>query len=210
MTKENSNPKGQHITNLSLAQDTALVLNMVGNHQPTFVARTGKQKLLAKLKLGSQQDIALDMDIGCGCYDEQGALLDVVWYGKVRAFDSMVRLAYDTFIGMNKTYVPTSVEEVLSIRLPHLPKQVTHLALFVHCYDGYALKQLVAGRVGLKTGDHHSVHELALAECADGVAGVCLWQLHREGDVWQVWAINEPVAGDTIGKMATHWQVKKH
>lgn len=201
----------QMITRLVVTPDTPIVLTMISAHQPTTVAPTSKQKLLAKIGFGTRHDIPLDMDVGCGCYDEQGKLLDVVWYGKVRAFDGAVRLPYDTFIGMNKLYVPSVVEEELSVRLLHLPEQVQTLVLFVHCHGNYPLKQLTAGKVSLKVSDHHSVHEMTLANCADDVAGMAVWQVSRvDAESWQVWAINEPAAGDTIGKMATHWQIKKH
>lgn len=201
----------QPITTLLVNKDTPIVLDLVGSHQPTFVARTGKQKLLAKFGFGSRHDIPLDMDVGCGCYDEQGKLLDVVWYGKVRAFDGAVRLPYDTFIGMNKKYTPTSVQEHCSVRLFHLPQNVQTLVLFVHCHGNYPLKQLTVGELCLKVSDHHTIHEMTLANCADDVAGMAVWQVSRvDAESWQVWAINEPVAGDTIGKMATHWQIKKH
>lgn len=198
----------QMVARLVATPDTPTILTMISAHQPTTVAPTSKQKFLAKFGFGTRHDIALDMDVGCGCYDGQGNLLESVWYGKVRAFDGAVRLTYDTFIGMNKLYTPLQVEEELNVRLLHLPKEVQTLVLFVHCHGNYPLKKLTVGKVGLKVSDHHSIDELSLAECADDVAGMAVWQISRDGDAWQVWAINEPVTGDTIGNMATHWQIK--
>lgn len=211
---------GQLITVLSVSKEVPVILTLSSSHQPTVVPATNKAKLLAKVGLDSKDDVALDVDVGCGCYDGQGKLLDVVWYGKVRAFDGAVRLMYDTFIGMNKLYSPSVVEESLSVRLLNLPEQVQALVLFVHCHHNHALKQLTAGKASLKVSDHHSVHELTLTAFADDVAGVALWRLCREhenddnhlnhtSDKWQVWAMSEPVAGGHIGEMATHWQTHK-
>lgn len=191
---------------LTLTADDPIVLTLMGSHQPTFIPVGNKQKLLAKLKLTDTKDVPLDLNLGCAGFDKDGQLLDVVWYANVRAFDGAIRLGLDTFIGMNKVYTPSVVEESLNVRLAKLPPEVSRLVCFVQCRGG-ALAQLLAGKVSLKTSDHHTLGEVALATGDKTATGVAIWQLTRESDnVWQVFEKYTPVLGDTIGELAKNWR----
>lgn len=205
---------GLVVANLPVIDNAPIVLTMTSAHQPTFVAKTGKAKLLAKLPLGDDSPVALDIDIGCGLYDGQGVCLDVAWYGKLRACDDAVRLHGDTFVGMQKDYLPTWVEESLSVRLAMLPQQVQTVALFLRTQGDYALRQAQAGKVILKD-DHHSLSEIAYSEFADSQSA-CVWQIKRkhlanQDSVQEVWQVVRPrqvavLGAKTLGEMMKLWK----
>lgn len=176
-------------------------------HQPLELPKTGLQKWLAKLpKIGDDSPVPMDIDLSCGLYNDKGELLEVVWYGKVRSLYESVRHHGDTFIGMNKAYRPSMVEESLSIRIWELDEQVSRLAVFVHSHNLQDLNLAPFGNIYLSDNEGKLIHETPFASFEEGVTGVCAWQFvkMRDGD-WRVSAPMSAVKAKNSAEIAKKW-----
>lgn len=182
-----------------------LGLLMTTSHQPTLLAKSGLKGLLAKLPFGDDTPVPIDIDVSCGLYNDKGELLEAVWYGNLRSQGESVRHHGDTFIGMNKAYRPSLVEENLSIRLHELPKEVHRLALFVHSKGGEPLAKAVAGMVYLKDGEGRVIHERSFASLDKAATGICAWQMVRSEGDWRVSAPMSVLKAANAGEMPKKW-----
>lgn len=189
------------------SQDTdGTRLDFLVSYEAKSFAKTGIQALLAKTPLGDDKPVAMDLDVGCGLYDELGRLIDTVWFGNKRAINDLVRHHGDTFVGMNKTYRPDRAEETLSVRFYRHQDfaKVCRVAWFVHSYHRHALNQTV-GDVVLVAGET-PLCQMPLAGVDDGVFALCAWQMVRCDDDWQVLAPMKAITAKNAGEMAQQWQ----
>lgn len=175
------------------------------SHQPTALPKSGLAGLIAKTPWGNSQPVAMDIDVSCGLYNQKGELIEVVWYGNLRNQGESVRHHGDTFIGMNKAYRPSLVQESLTIRLHELPQAVYRLALFVHSKKNQALSKAVDGVVYLKDGEDNLLHERAFASFDESVKGFCAWQLVRVDDDWRISAPMAAISAKNSGDIAKKW-----
>lgn len=182
-------------------------LVVTSSHQPTELPKTGIDKWLAKLpKIGDDRPVAMDIDLACGLYNDKGQLLEVVWYGNVRSLYESVRHHGDTFIGMNKAYRPSLVEESLSIRLWQLDPEVARVAIFVHSYHRQDLNLAIFGKIHLTDNEGTNIHEMPFAGFDEGVTGVCAWQLVKMRDKdWRISAPMSYVKAKHAAEMAKKW-----
>lgn len=176
------------------------------SHQPTELPKSGLQALLAKTPLADDAPVAMDIDVSCGLYDDKGKLLEVVWYGNVRNFYQSVRHHGDTFVGMNKAYRPSMIEETISIRIWELEQDIHRVALFVHSHHKQPLNKAVDGHIFLNDSDGKLIHEMPFASFTDDVYAVCAWQLvkMRDGD-WRLSAPMSVIKAKNSGEIAKNW-----
>lgn len=183
-------------------------LVITSSHQPTKLAKTGLQALLAKTPLSKDTPVPMDIDIACGLYDEKGELLEVVWYGNLRNKDESVRHNGDTFIGMNKEYQPSTVQETLVIRYGLLDKRIHRLAIFVHSATNAPLRKALSGQISLHDNENTRIHQIEFATLDEKTTGLCAWQLVRTfDDDFRITALSEPVVGKTAGELAKKWSI---
>lgn len=175
------------------------------SHQPTVVPKSGFDALLAKTPFGSDEPIEMDIDVSCGLYDEAGKLMEVVWYGNTRNIDETIRHHGDTFIGMNKAYRPSMIEESLTIRLNELEQTVHRVALFIHSNDKVSLNQAVSGTGYLLDSEGVIIHEIPFASLENNVYAICAWQLVRVSHDWRVSAPVAFVKAKDSGEIAEKW-----
>lgn len=208
MTTHSRPPLAIHFESKTLRQlgvSDAKIL-ITSSHQPTFLPKTGLAKMWAKTPWGVDTPVAMDVDLSCGLYDAQGAFIEAVWYGNLRNQNQSVRHHGDTFIGMNKAYRPSLVDENLSARLVDAPKDAHFLAFFAHSANRQPLAKAVDGMLYLKDGEGKTLHERAFANFEGGVTGFCAWQFAREDDDWRAFAVMRPVSGKDSGDLAKKWR----
>lgn len=185
-------------------------LTIVSSHQPTWLPPSGMARLMSKMPWASDEPVAMDIDVSCGLYNQQGELLDVIWYGNLRNVGESVRHHGDTFIGMNKAYRPNLVEERLTVRLQELSSAVYRLALFVHSKNDQALALAVDGMVFLQDSEDNVIHQHAFASFEQSVKGFCAWQLVRIEDDWRISAPMSAINAKNSGEIAKKWHGIAH
>lgn len=175
------------------------------SHQPTIVPKTGLDSLLAKTPFGGDEPDEMDIDVSCGLYDEAGKLMEVVWYGNTRNIDETIRHHGDTFVGMNKAYRPSVIEERLTIRLNELEQTVHRVALFIYSNNKLSLNHAVSGSGYLLDSEGIIIHEIPFASLEEGVYALCAWQLVRVSNDWRVSAPVAFVKAKDSGEIAEKW-----
>lgn len=183
-------------------------LTVTSSHQPTELKKTGLSALMAKTPFGKDVPVPMDIDVACGLYDKAGNLIEVVWYGNLRNATETVRHHGDTFIGMNKSYRPNSVNESLSIRFDELDEHVHRLVVFVHSATLAPLKKAVFGKIGLYDANNNVIHEIEFSTLQERVTGLCAWQIVRTfDDDFRITALVESVSGKNAGELAKKWSI---
>ncbi len=174
-------------------------------HEPTTLPKTGLAYWLGRLPLNSST-CAMDIDIGCGLYDDHGTLLEMVWYARMRSKDELVRHGGDSFREMSKYYRPDSIKERLSVRFGELDKRVHKLAFFVHSFYHQPLALAKSGKIGLYDNEGVLIHHIPLTALAADCTALCAWQMRRLDSDWQIAAPMLAMTGNTIEELAKQWQ----
>lgn len=172
------------------------------SHQPTHLAKTGKDALLAKLPLIGNGELhrAIDVDLSCLIYDKNHELLDKVWYGKLRSQNDAVRHLGDSFKGSAQGHTPL-VEETIVVRLSELSKQIHRIIFAVSSYHKQPLAQADMGIIRLSDNEGHLIHDLMLDALPKDCTTLHAWQMERLLGDWRISAIMANVNDGILGQL---------
>ncbi|MFB6398642.1 TerD family protein, partial [Polymorphospora sp. 2-325] len=159
----------------------------------------GVQLTLVRMGLGwdpikrrglfGSREIDVDLDASAILFADQQPV-DIAFYNQLRSKDGSI-----AHTGDNRTGDGDGDDESIIVDLARVPAHVTTVLFVVTSYQGHTFEQVEAAFCRLV--DETTRQELARYTLSGGVGttGMVMAKVYREGGVWKMMAIGEPVQG---------------
>lgn len=157
-------------------------------YQQTEFQKTGWRALMRKLPIFKSMTpfkppmLDMDIDLSCVMLDKSQQVVDKVWYGNLRSSNESVRHGGDALTGAKTLEDRLANQEVISIRLSELPKEVHHLLFVISSYYKHPLSRAKKGVTKMVDAENQLIHATALDTLSAGEYGVLAWCLERCGE----------------------------
>ncbi|MEV0605492.1 TerD family protein [Polymorphospora rubra] len=159
----------------------------------------GVQLTLVRMGLGwdpikrrglfGSREIDVDLDASAILFADQQPI-DIAFYNQLRSKDGSI-----AHTGDNRTGDGDGDDESIIVDLARVPAHVTTVLFVVTSYQGHTFEQVEAAFCRLV--DETTRQELARYTLSGGVGttGMVMAKVYREGGVWKMMAIGEPIQG---------------
>lgn len=210
MTDDNSHDTIGNATNNTITKHNdillsdeqhALPLYFTLDYQRTFVKKSG---LLNHIKKTS---VALDIDLNAFLYDDNGQLLEMVWYKNLRDASQSIRHHGDELLGKKKliTTDPASQMdaaqradelESIELQLQQLPANIHHIALVANTFSHTPLNAVSQGSISLQDNRGRALQHIDLTSISHKAHVLWVATLYRQGFDWRLTLHDEHVNDD--------------
>jgi tellurium resistance protein TerZ len=143
--------------------------------------------------VGSQR---IDLDGSCATFDQNGSLLESIYYGNKKSKNGAIKHSGDNLTGAG-----AGDDEQILVDLNSLPAAVQNVVLTVTSYSGQRFTSVKNAYVRIvNRNDSQELCRYNLTEKYD-TTGIILARLYRHNGEWKVAAIGEPANGKTISAL---------
>lgn len=157
-------------------------------YQHTEFHKVGWRALMRKLPIFKSMTpfkppmLDMDIDLSCVMLDKSQHVVDKVWYGNLRSSNESVRHGGDALTGAKTLEDRLANQEVISIRLADLPKEVHSLLFIISSYYKHPLSRAKKGITKVADAENQLIHTIAFDTLAPDECGVLVWRLERCGE----------------------------
>ncbi len=143
--------------------------------------------------------VAVDLDASVGVFNEQKALLDLVYFGQLKSKDGAISHSGDDRTGDLEGDDGLD-NEIITIELSRVPSEVKHVAVLLNSFQGQDFATIPFASVRLYEGTPTRVdsvlaeYNIANDEKFNGSVSMVLGVLYRHNDSWKFKAIGEPTS----------------
>ena len=146
---------------------------------------------------GGTKKKAVDLDASCGIFDGNGALLDVVFFGKLKSDDGAILHSGDDTAGDMEGDDGLD-NEVISLNLAALSAQADKIVFVLNSYRGQDFGDVPFAAIRIYEGTPSHVssvlasYNIAQDPKFKGYVSMIMGRLYRHGGQWKFAAIGEP------------------
>ncbi len=153
-------------------------------------AANAKKGFLGQLFGGGGE--AIDLDASCLMFDDQGELLDVVWFRQLRSKDGSIQ-----HTGDNRTGDGDGDDEQIIVNLSAVPSTVKSLVFTVNNYTGQDFSRVANAFCRIvNAGNAREIARYDLS-CTGSHTGMIMAKVYRHGGEWKMHAIGDIGHGQT-------------
>lgn len=135
---------------------------------------------------GGGGDGNIDLDASCLLFDDQGNLLDAVWFRQLRSRDGSIQHTGDNLTGEGD-----GDDEQIVVELPKVPANVKSLVFTVNNYTGQDFSRVQNAFCRIVNGaDKKEIARYDLS-CQGSHSAMIMAKLYRHNDEWKMHAIGE-------------------
>ena len=138
----------------------------------------------------------IDLDASCLMFDSNKALVDTVWFRKLRSSDGSI-----VHNGDNLTGDGDGDDEVIDVDLTKVPSNVQSLVFVITSFRGQTFEKVESAFCRIVNAENKS--ELAKYNLSgkNAYTGQVMAKLYRENGEWMMHAIGEPGNGSTQNEL---------
>lgn len=152
---------------------------------------------------GGGGDGNIDLDASCLLFDDQGNLLDAVWFRQLRSRDGSIQHTGDNLTGEGD-----GDDEQIVVELPKVPANVKSLVFTVNNYTGQDFSRVQNAFCRIVNGaDKKEIARYDLS-CQGSHSAMIMAKLYRHNDEWKMHAIGETGQGRTFDQLLP--QIRPH
>jgi tellurium resistance protein TerZ len=152
---------------------------------------------------GGGGDGNIDLDASCLLFDDQGNLLDAVWFRQLRSRDGSIQHTGDNLTGEGD-----GDDEQIIVELPKVPANVKSLVFTVNNYTGQDFSRVQNAFCRIVNGaDQKEIARYDLS-CQGSHTAMIMAKLYRHNDEWKMHAIGETGQGRTFDQLLP--QIRPH
>ncbi|MFD2113665.1 TerD family protein [Thiorhodococcus fuscus] len=152
---------------------------------------------------GGGGDDSIDLDASCLMFDEQGNLLDAVWFRQLHSKDGSI-----THTGDNRTGEGEGDDEQIIVDLSKVPAGVKSLVFTVNNYTGQDFSQVANAFCRIVNGTNNAEVARYDLSCQGTHNAMIMAKVYRHNGEWKMHAIGEVGQGRTFEQMLP--QIKPH
>jgi tellurium resistance protein TerZ len=162
---------------------------------------------------GGTKKIAVDLDASVATFDSKKKLGEIVYFGKLKAFDGAICHSGDDLTG-DMDGDDGLDNEIIKVRLSALPESVEKIAIVLNSFKGQDFASIPFASVRLYEGTSSQVtnvianYNIANEPRFSGSVSMILGILYRNSN-WKFRAIGEPTSDrklkDTLNTVTQHY-----
>lgn len=154
-----------------------------------------KKGMLGGLFGGNAGD-SVDLDASCILFDENGKMVDVVWFRQLQSKDGSIR-----HTGDNRTGEGEGDDEQISVDLSAVPASVKSLVFTVNNYTGQDFSQV--DNAFCRILNAASQKEIARYDlsCQGKHNAMVMAKIYRHNNEWKMHAVGEVCTGRTFDEL---------
>ncbi len=138
----------------------------------------------------------VDLDASCVLFDEQGQVLDVVWFRQLKSQDGSI-----VHSGDNRTGEGDGDDEQIMVNLSSVPSHVKSLVFTVNSFTGQSFEQVENAYCRLvNVANRQEVARFNLSVQGKHNAQI-MAKLYRHNSEWKMHAIGENARGATFNEL---------
>ncbi|BBA35566.1 stress protein [Methylocaldum marinum] len=145
----------------------------------------------------------IDLDASCLLFDDQGNLLDAVWFRQLRSRDGSVQHTGDNLTGEGD-----GDDEQIVVELPNVPANVKSLVFTVNNYTGQDFSRVENAFCRIVNGANDSEIARYDLSCQGSHSAMIMAKVYRHNDEWKMHAIGETGEGRTFDQLLP--QIRPH
>ncbi|CAI8878764.1 TerD family protein [Methylocaldum szegediense] len=145
----------------------------------------------------------IDLDASCLLFDEQGNLVDAVWFRQLRSRDGSIQHTGDNLTGEGE-----GDDEQIIVDLPKVPATVKSLVFTVNNYTGQDFSRVENAFCRIvNAADDKELARYDLS-CQGNHTAMIMAKVYRHNDEWKMHAIGETGQGRTFEQLLP--QIRPH
>lgn len=139
---------------------------------------------------------AIDLDASCLVFDAAGALVEEIWFRRLKGVNGAIRHSGD-----NRTGDGDGDDEVIHVDLAALPETVRTLVFTVNSFTGQTFERVA--NASCRVVDSTTNQELAIFRLSESGphTGLIIARIYRLNGEWKLHAIGEKTTGRTFHDM---------
>lgn len=145
----------------------------------------------------------IDLDASCLLFDEQGNLVDAVWFRQLRSRDGSIQHTGDNLTGEGD-----GDDEQIVVELPKVPTNVKSLVFTVNNYTGQDFSRVENAFCRIVNGANDSEIARYDLSCQGSHSAMIMAKVYRHNDEWKMHAIGETGEGRTFDQLLP--QIRPH
>jgi tellurium resistance protein TerZ len=163
----------------------------------------GKSKGFMGGFFGGDGGESIDLDASCLLFDEQGDLLDAVWFRQLRSRDGSIQHSGDNLTGAGE-----GDDERIAVDLTKVPANVKSLVFTVNNYTGqdFSRVQNAFCRIA-NVANNREIARYDLS-CQGTHTAMIMAKVYRHNNEWKMHAIGETGQGQTFDQLLP--QIRPH
>ncbi|MBY0574814.1 MAG: TerD family protein [Undibacterium sp.] len=143
---------------------------------------------------GKAQEI--DLDASCLLFNEQGALVDTVWFRQLRSLDGSI-----VHTGDNRTGDGDGDDEQIIVDLSRIPANVKSMVFTVNSFTGQNFSQIENATCRIvNAANNQEVARFNLSTLGNHTAQI-MCKVYRHNGEWKMHAIGEIASGRTFNDL---------
>lgn len=136
----------------------------------------------------------IDLDASCLLFDEQGKILDAVWFQQLRSKDGSIQHTGDNVTGQGE-----GDDEQILVDLSRIPAAVKSLVFVVNSFSGQSFEGVSNAYCRLVDQlNNQEVAKFLLNDCKGSHTAMVMAKLYRHEGDWKMHAIGETGRGKTF------------
>jgi tellurium resistance protein TerZ len=143
---------------------------------------------------GSAQEI--DLDASCLMFDQQGQLVDNVWFVQLKSKDGSI-----VHSGDNRTGAGDGDDETISVDLSRVPAIVKSLIFTVSSFRGQTFDKVENAYCRLVNAKNQQEIARYNLSCQGSHTALIVAKIYRHNDEWKLHAIGESANGTTFKEL---------
>ena len=143
---------------------------------------------------GSTQEI--DLDASCLMFDQQGQLVDNVWFVQLKSKDGSI-----VHSGDNRTGAGDGDDETISVDLSRVPAIVKSLIFTVSSFRGQTFDKVENAYCRLINAKNKQEVARYNLSCQGSHTALIVAKIYRHNDEWKLHAIGESANGTTFKEL---------
>jgi tellurium resistance protein TerZ len=145
----------------------------------------------------------IDLDASCLLFDEQGNLVDAVWFRQLRSRDGSIQHTGDNLTGEGE-----GDDEQIIVDLPTVPATVKSLVFTVNNYTGQDFSRVENAFCRIvNAADNKEIARYDLS-CQGSHSAMIMAKVYRYNDEWKMHALGETGQGRTFEQLLP--QIRPH
>lgn len=136
----------------------------------------------------------IDLDASCVLFDEQGRMVDSVWFRHLRSTDGSIEHTGDNLTGEGD-----GDDEVIRVDLSRVPGNVKSLVFTVNSFTGQTFERVANAYCRIvNESNSKEIAKYSLSDCKGGHTAMVMTKLYRHNGEWKMSAIGENASGRTF------------
>lgn len=143
-----------------------------------------------------KKDQTIDLDASCLLFDDQGNLVDTIWFRQLKSKDGSV-----VHTGDNRTGAGDGDDEQIIVDLSRLPSGVKTLIFTVNSFTGQSFSEIE--NAFCRMVNHANDKEIARYDlsCSGPHTAMVMAKVYRHENDWKMHAIGETASGRTFNDL---------